>query len=147
MTPGRLLAIAIGVVVAASVAIGLAVIESPSKARSRRLDERRAGDLAQLARDVDLFHRRRGALPASLEELEFEPGLALQRRDPETGASYEYRALAADRFELCAVFARASDVPSSDSRRQFWTHGAGRQCFVERPRKSPGTPGPLPPRS
>jgi hypothetical protein len=135
MTAGRLIAIAAAVAAAGAIAIGLAVIESPSEARSRRLDERRAGDLAQLARDVDLYHKRRGVLPASLEELEREPGLALQRRDPETGASYEYRVLAADRFELCAVFARASDVPSPDSRRQFWTHGAGRQCFAERPRR------------
>ena len=135
MTPGRPLAIAIGVVVAASVAIGLAVIESPSEARSRRLDERRASDLAQLARDVDLYEKRHGALPASLDELAQEPGLALQQRDPETGASYEYRPLAANRFELCAVFARESDVPASYDRRQFGTHGAGRHCFVERLRK------------
>jgi hypothetical protein len=44
--------------------------------------------------------------------------------DPVTGAPYEYAARGPEQYTLCAVFAGGS-ADEAD----FWSHGAGRQCF------------------
>jgi hypothetical protein len=129
------MAIAAGViVVAAAVGVGLSLIESPWESRARRMDVQRACDLDQLARDVDVYRSRRGTLPASLEELAAEPALGLSRTDPEQGVPYGYRVVDDAQFEICAVFAMESGVAPSGVERQFWSHGAGRQCFVVKAR-------------
>ena len=66
---------------------------------------------------------RNRRLPASLDELHKEAGTALAR-DPQSGAAYGYAVKAGDGYELCAEFARASELGGD-----FWSHGEGRQCF------------------
>ena len=95
----------------------------------RRLDARRVEDLRALAGAVDLYWSRGGALPGALDSLTQEQGFAPQVADPETGRPYEYRILGGDTYELCASFARGTDTEPPETRSDFWSHGAGRQCF------------------
>ena len=72
---------------------------------------------------------RNTSLPSSLEALRTETGTNITIADPATGASYEFRTLEGEQYELCAAF----EGESGDSDRfigaGFWSHRAGRQCF------------------
>jgi hypothetical protein len=125
------------VVVVAAVAIGMFLLGSPAEERLRRLDERRVRDLGGIGRAVDLYWTRYGRLPSSLEELAREPGGNVSSHDPSTNAIYEYRALQAEMYELCAQFERDSPQPTQAIGDDFWSHRDGRQCFRRDARKIP----------
>nr|MBP7163056.1 hypothetical protein [Candidatus Omnitrophota bacterium] len=81
-------------------------------------------------RGVDLYWTRHKRLPASLEELTAEPGTGAKRADPVTNQPYEYRTRGGNAYELCAAFDRESTSGQQHYYyRNFWAHGAGRQCF------------------
>ena len=112
------------VVVVAALAGGFYLVGPPAEQRARRLDARRETDLQGLRLAVDLYWTRNSRLPESLDELAHESGTNIGSRDPETAERYGYTVKAADMYELCAAFARDSEV-----RNGFWSHGAGRRCF------------------
>lgn len=120
----------VGVVVAvvgAAVAAGIVLIGPPGEERARRIDNRRVEDLGRISSFTRLYYMRHQRLPASLAELAAEPGVTPLPDDPVTRVPYDYRVVDAGRFELCAVFDRVStDGRAGD----FWSHGAGRQCFT-----------------
>ena len=116
-------------VVAATVIGAFVLLGSPGEQRTRRFDERRLADLRAASAAIDLHFPRHGTLPGSLDELPVELGPAPAARDPRTGAPYEYERLGADRYRLCATFARESQQERWGPERDFWAHGAGRQCF------------------
>jgi hypothetical protein len=133
MSGKRALAIVLVLVVAAAVTSGIVIIGSPIEERIRRLDARRVDDLQRLSRSVDVYHARHKRVPASLEELSTEPGLGDIPRDPVTGAAYGYRSSGERNYELCATFDRdTAGVRTAD----FWSHGAGAQCFTQEIRSS-----------
>jgi hypothetical protein len=72
-----------------------------------------------------LIYARFGRLPAAPAEAEQGWSRQLELVDPVAARPYEYRAMGADAYELCAVFDLAS---GPDIRR--WAHGAGRHCFT-----------------
>jgi hypothetical protein len=55
--------------------------------------------------------------------------------DPVTGATYRYRAIDAETFELCATFDRASS-PRVGSGVDVWQHPAGSHCFTKITKRS-----------
>ena len=112
------------VAVAAAVAGGLLLLDSPAMERAERIDSQRVADLAAIVRAVDVYWTRHGRLPATLSELDSEPGVNFRSNDAAAGVAYEYRALEAEAFDLCGTFERES--PQDDG---IWAHGAGRQCF------------------
>lgn len=128
-TGGRLFTwVASGAVVLALIGSFL-VLDSPSQERVRRLDARRVENLRMLAGAVDLHWSRGGTLPEALDALAQEQGFAPQVADPETGRPYEYRPLGPSTYELCAQFDRGTEEEGLARPGDFWSHGAGRQCF------------------
>lgn len=125
---GRRVLGAAAVVVLATLVAAVVVIKPPSAERDVRLDNRREQDLARIARLVDAYYRRTGALPGNLEALA-TPGTGLPG-DPVGGAPYEFEATGDRGYRLCAQF--ATDT-ARDQRRPWggdaWLHGAGRHCF------------------
>jgi hypothetical protein len=111
------------VVVAGALAGGFYLVGPPAEERARRIDARREADLQALRLAIDLYWTRNSRLPESLDELA-GASMNVDSRDPETAERYGYAVKAADTYELCAAFARGSDV-----RGGFWSHGAGRMCF------------------
>ena len=108
----------VGTAVVAAIAAGLVLIGSPSAERMRRLDEIRERDLAQLANAIDLYWKREGELPASLDALADVPGASFRSTmDPSTSQPYPYRAIDASRYELCASF--EAQEPEGDLRRSL----------------------------
>ena len=118
------------VVVVAALAVlgalggGFYLIGPPADERARRLDARRQNDLQQLSRAVNVYWTRNSRLPTSLDEISREAGADVYSRDPERGEAYEYTQKSSDSYEICATF-----TGDSDTRADFWSHGAGRQCF------------------
>jgi len=124
---GHRLAVAVSIAaVVAAVVAGLWVIGSPAEQRLLRFDERRASDLLQLSQAANWHHSERRALPTSAAELVDGRRLSRLPLDPATNEPYEYRPTGERKFELCAVFARAS---RAEDAKDFWYHDAGRQCF------------------
>jgi hypothetical protein len=115
--------------VAVVVVAALRVVGSPGEARLQRLDEQRIADLREISAAVmDYYDRQGKRLPSSLEVIASTPNQTVTTRDPETRAAYEYRVVAPNAYDVCAVFARGS-TSDADRNNPFWAHAAGAHCF------------------
>jgi hypothetical protein len=103
---------------------GFYLIGPPADERARRFDQRRETDLQRLRLAADLYWTRNRRLPATLDELHKDAGTNIYSRDPETGQPYRYTVKGDEVYELCAEFARESEL-----RRDFWSHPAGTYCY------------------
>ena len=126
--------------------LGFVATGSPASERDRTFDARRSSDLDELAMCVNGYANQFERLPSNLSELEKNSSLSYcaNRRDPETGAQYEYRVvtplktregLSTGAFELCATFALSSETEQStrymDVGSKWYTHDIGRTCYQE----------------
>jgi hypothetical protein len=126
MTSGRVLMLAMIVLVLGAVGAGFYVLGSPSEQRLLRLDERRVEDLNGIRAGVNAYWRANQRLPDSLDDA--RQGTALYR-DPVSGEPYEYRVLDERSYELCATFERAFTPEEPGLAVRFWPHPAGRHCY------------------
>ena len=131
---GRRLMLVATAIVVATLGAALWVMESPSKQRDRRIDERRIGELTAIANAVDAWRASKASLPPSLAILAGEPGASLAVVDPVDGTPYEYRIVSTSRYRLCARFATTTSGGDADGAPMFWAtsewqHPAGRHCF------------------
>ena len=126
-------------IVGAATLYGFFVVGSPFAERMRRFDERRVQDLQNIQWQVVNYWQRKEQLPAALDGLRDDISGYIVPRDPEDGASYEYRALGTLKFELCAGFKTESTQAGKEKTpfpiayesgiMENWRHGAGRTCF------------------
>lgn len=131
---GRNLLIAATLIVVATLVAALWVMESPSKQRDRRIDERRVEQLEAISDALDAWENNHQRLPASLGELANQPGLSIATVDPVDGKPYEYQALSGWGYRVCARFATSTaDRPIGDNGigwyEKRWMHPVGRHCF------------------
>jgi hypothetical protein len=78
--------------------------------------------------EVENYWKSHGSqLPSSVNEL--RGGARTSPTDPITHAPYEYQAGAGSSYQLCAVFARASQGDPATSASDAWNHTAGHFCF------------------
>jgi hypothetical protein len=128
----RVFALASAAAVVAVAGIGFTLLGSPKAQRLVSADRQRVEDLQAIAREMHLRRGRPGGadLPEQLDQLTFgQPGARLRLKDPETQAAYHYHKRGPSAYELCAVFAAASDVPQ-DARPLYWSHPQGRHCYA-----------------
>jgi hypothetical protein len=128
----KLFTLAATAAVVAVVGIGFTLLGSPKAQRLVSADRQRVEDLQAIAREMHLRRGRPGGadLPEQLDQLTFgQPGARLRLKDPETQAAYHYHKRGPSAYELCAVFAAASDVPQ-DARPLYWSHPQGRHCYA-----------------
>ena len=125
-TSGRTIAIAVTLVMALVVGIGIYLSGSPATAREEALDERRVDDLREAKAGINAWYRTHRLLPPGMDSVNPTPADSAGFRDPVTRTPYEYRAVNDSVYELCAVFSFASPgKPDFD-----WRHAAGRHCFI-----------------
>ena len=129
LSPGSVLLGASVTTVITAVLAGLFVLGSPREERARRVDARRVVDLQAIVAATDLYWTRHSRLPASLDELNTEPGVSIGTSDPAGSELYGFQPLDSIHYEVCASFERESEETSSDPARNLWAHGSGRQCF------------------
>ena len=134
-TVTKRLAAAVTVVVIASLAGAVYVLESPTTQRQRRLDERRLQDLSNISESIEKYAKKHDVLPqnmAVLKEEATEAGTRQPPTDPITQEPYEYKVLDRQSYQLCAVFSLPSpDEKSLTTYTNHWSrvHTAGKQCF------------------
>jgi len=125
------------------IVIGLMIVGSPISERERRFDAQRVSHLREISSAVDLYYKRTGQLPKSLNDL-LKPEIARlyyinSIKDPESAKIYEYVVTGKSNYRLCAVFTQASKrwdqknnayTPrySYDDDRA-WEHPIGKKCF------------------
>ena len=128
--PGRWLAIAASVVVAATLVVAVLSMGAPSQQREARLDARRVQDLQEIERAVQVYFEAHNALPESIATAESQPGWSLATVDPTDGTPYSYVITGERSYKLCASF--TTDTAQSGERPwtpDGWNHGVGEQCF------------------
>lgn len=138
---GRLLLVATGVVVAATIAAALLVMGAPDTQRQVRLDERRVQELQRLSEAIDAHADRDGALPPDLSEITGRPGVTYATTDPVSGVPYRYQATGPEEYRLCAQF--DTDTARTAARARpyggdAWAHPAGEYCFDRKLAPRPG---------
>ena len=100
---------AVGALVVLTIGAGFLIIGSPASQRDYRIDEQRVGDLMQIqSQIVYSYYQPKQTLPPSLEALADPISGFIVPRDPESGASYEYKKTGSLSFELCATFTKES---------------------------------------
>lgn len=143
VTPGaKATASGILLITLAGVVVGFFYAGSPAEERLRRIDMQRVSDLQTLQSEVVSYWQAKEKLPGNLAELTDDiRGYGIPN-DPETGTPYEYRAMGALAFELCAAFAResegmmAGETPMRIAKPYYggiaenWDHEMGRHCFA-----------------
>lgn len=122
------------------VGTGLYFIDSPREARARRYDQARIQDLNALENAVNNYYLGNNQkMPATIAELNTYNQRAynqdLNLKDPQSGASYEYRITGQNdgrEFELCATFNVSDNTDQSTYLygSNSWRHAAGRDCFI-----------------
>jgi Domain of unknown function (DUF5671) len=109
----------------AAVCLGLGAAGMPHLQRRIESDNRRVQDLRTLAGALSSG----ASLPRTLAEFgASRPDLRLT--DPETNQPYEYRQKTATEYELCAIFAAASEPTGGFYGSGFWSHSKGHACFA-----------------
>lgn len=126
MNAQKSVALVLSLVVLGAVLIGLYLSGSPGDERLRRLDIRRVGDLSQLSRAFSAHWEKFESLPPELSALLDGQILRSLPTDPESRAEYIYEIADPASYSLCAEFSASSD-PALEQ--EFWSHGAGLQCF------------------
>jgi hypothetical protein len=137
----KVAAIVSALVILVTIISSFFVIGTPAQQRQVRLDAERVDDLSGMERSVLYYWTSNEELPDSIEALEEEPGIYLDK-DPETNESYEYSATGETTFQLCATFAtEPTDIEQKSSRTRAvdfsqpgltgenWDHGIGHVCF------------------
>ena len=123
------LAVALVAIVAA-----LGLLGSPVRARMLRLDSQRVSDLRAIQANVELYHSRRGELPAALDDLAKDPDTYVQQlADPASKQPYGYTRIDGKTYRLQATFdlpTPAEDEQQPWNRDDFFKHAAGEQTFT-----------------
>lgn len=141
----KIFAVAVGLMVIASVVYGFVVMGSPNTQRMMRFDAARADNLQVIQWQIVNFWQQKRALPSQLDDLNDTISGFTVPLDPDAknGKKYEYRKISDLSFELCADFnlnsrdtldgnGRTSPVSSGFGpgiEQTNWQHTAGRVCF------------------
>ncbi len=137
----KYVAIIITLIILALVVGAFFIVGSPMTARSLQFDQQRISDLQSIQYQVVNYWQRKGALPATLADLNDSISGYAAPQDPQTNAPYQYSLKDASNltFQLCATFDLTSNAinpktapvpamyPGSIS--ENWTHTAGPVCF------------------
>jgi hypothetical protein len=141
--PGRarMVGIAAGVLVIATIVSGFFIIGSPNDIRMQRLDSQKISDLQGIQNQITYYYQTKGKLPENLSQLQDPLVGYVIPKDAQTGQDYGYRITTPPySFEVCATFNRDSTGTSDRMQPSMamhigvkdgdnWVHTAGQTCF------------------
>jgi hypothetical protein len=126
------------VIIVATLIFSLLVIESPSTARNRKMDNAILNNFDQIDSALTSYYSEKKSLPSFLDELRTEYNYLSEDAfvDPATGVKFDYRIKSLDEYELCATFRLTSEADSQynfdNSLIQRWPHAGGYQCLGQK---------------
>lgn len=124
----RAFALAAASAILLSLGLGFLKTGSPAEQRLRAEDRRRTQDLYQIANRLHSHWQQNKQLPPTLGALSANAAAGLVTRDPFTTEPYIYTPGATAQYQLCAVFATATEeLPNQP--RPAWAHPAGYHCL------------------
>jgi hypothetical protein len=142
----RSIAIAVSVLVIATVLSGFLITGTPGQVRLYRFDDQKVNDLQNIQSEIVTYWQEESKLPASLTDLNDSINGFSVPVDEESGAAYGYAATSALSFKLCATFNAPTQsnsptvqsysypVPAGASGSSLfsdsWYHSAGSTCFA-----------------
>lgn len=141
----RYVGIGVGVLAAVTILAGFFIVGTPAQARLARFDAEKVADLQNIQSQVMNYYQAKQKLPVALDDINTSLSYGPLPVDQQTGKPYEYQALGALSFKLCAVFnapSRTNQNPSPETRMAVpvgaggkpgvpdnWQHGSGNVCF------------------
>jgi len=124
-----------GVIILIAIIGSFFIIGSPATARLLQFDDQKINNLTNIQYQIVNYWQAKEKLPSSLSALEDSISGFTVPTDPQTGASYEYIIVDADKlsFELCADFNKESRSIQAgydfSGMSENWNHINGRVCF------------------
>lgn len=110
------------------------IIESPTEARNRKMDQVTINNLEQINASINRFYSENNRLPENIEELVSEnyPYIMTQNFiEQSTNKYYIYNILSNTKFELCATF-YSTNLNKNDYYGNSWRHNKGYQCITKK---------------
>lgn len=115
------------------------VVETPSSARDRRLDEQVINNFYTIDSCVDQYNREKGKMPADFSAMKDDCSYLTEDllKDPQTGVAYTYSVKGTTTYEICANF-RTSNVGKDNGASINYpvmgginssSHKSGQQCL------------------
>jgi len=110
----------------------LFIVETPTEARNRRVDERIITNFYNIESGINSYYNTNHKLPATLDDIKKESIVTDSLIDPSTRETFGYRAVSDVDYQLCANF-RTDNKNSKDAIYQYLDqnkrHTAGYECL------------------
>jgi hypothetical protein len=144
----KLFALGATAVVVLVLILGFSNSDTPTKVREMKIDNQQVSDLSDMQYRIEDHYRINNALPKDVATVYV--GVPAPKA-AEGKASYEYKVVDTDTYELCATFAYPSQntgagmsqpSPAFDELKNpynNWDHGASKTCFERTIIKNPTT--------
>lgn len=130
-----------------TIAAGFLIVGTPQQARQQRFDAQRVSDLQSIQSQIVNYWQQKGALPASINDLNDSLSYFTVPVDPESGKQYTYEVGGTHSFQLCATFDIDSNGRPQPNSPMYaspvgsaykgavglgdnWQHGKGQTCFI-----------------
>ena len=104
------------------------LIESPTEARNRKLDEKIIQDFDAMRYAIDSYYSKNKTLPQNLEDIKIE---TINSRDLnfDNSKEYDYKITGEETYELCANFLSSNLEKTMSYSDTIWKHDKGYQCI------------------
>jgi hypothetical protein len=118
------------IIVGASLVLSLFSMESPQKAREKRLDNLILNSFDSISMAIDTHYNDKAGLPEELSDLNSEFLQFEQMHDPQTKEMFAYNILDEKTYELCANFRTETTEKSQGYKMNYQrNHQQGWQCL------------------
>lgn len=104
---------------------GFLIIDSPSIARAKKIDQQTISTLNNVRYGVEEYFRKNKKLPESLDQLD------TSFKDSQNTTIVDYKKIAVVKYQICAQFKLSSNEEQDNTYYgdQEWKHSAGSFCF------------------
>ncbi|MCK9393421.1 MAG: DUF5671 domain-containing protein [Candidatus Paceibacterota bacterium] len=113
------------------------IIESPTEARSRKIDQKILSNFETVKRGLEQYYVDNTKLPSNLDELKAQEYSYIDSAEfveESTGKYYNYEVVDAVKYKLCVNF-NSSNLNNGNDTTYYsvnWKHDKGYQCIVRR---------------
>jgi len=104
------------------------LIESPTEARNRKLDEKIIQDFDAMRYAIDSYYSKNKTLPQNLEDIKIET-IKPHDLNFDSSKEYDYKITGQETYELCANFSSSNLEKTMSYNDTVWKHDKGYQCI------------------
>lgn len=106
------------------------IVESPSEARDRKLDEKIIGNFNTIKYAIDDYYYKNEKLPDDLSDLKNKTdNVMLSLVNPITNLEYVYELIDSKSYNLCTDFSSSNILNTVDYYGNLWQHDKGYYCI------------------